>query len=163
MLRRALSGRRRSVLYMSYDIQDDLAIIANSIRLLPPWDEKDWWGRWEALESGFSLGYLAEKLWLITDTLHPGTEDDEYAIHKACMYVLVFFDNPPLYEHLDDVVCGMDPATPGQAGKRWSEAISEASWRIILATADSRPFVALSAEQVMPRALRRRRDGGTPS
>lgn len=133
---------------MSYDIQDDLAVIANSIRLLPPWDEKDWWARWQEIDSGFDRQYLALKLYRVVDTLYPGTKDSPGEIHDACEYLLLFFDIPQLYEHLDDVVRGMGPRLRGQEGKRWSEAICAAAWRILLATADSRPYRALSAEQL---------------
>jgi hypothetical protein len=121
------------------DIRHDLEIVANSIRLLPKWDWGDiyskeapdgWWSRFGEL-SGNSREYLFEKLTAIIEELD---SRDRYRAGQACIYILMFFDNPALYEHLDTVAGTWSPQIPGRAGKRWSETICAAAWRVFVAT-----------------------------
>src|SRR5947209_8372285 len=46
----------------------------------------------------------------------------------------MFFDNPALYEHLDAVAGTWHPQVPGAVGRRWSEGICAAAWRVLVAT-----------------------------
>jgi hypothetical protein len=74
---------------------------------------------------------------MILSTLSPGTTDNDHDVYNACRYLLLLFDHPQLDEHLDDVVGGMDWATPGQTGKRWRETICAAAWRVLLTVTES--------------------------
>lgn len=122
---------------MTYDIQDDLSIIANSLKLLPAWDATRWWSRWREIDERFCGTYFASKMWLIVDTLRPGATDDRRDIHNACRYLLWFFDRPQLAEHLDEIA-GVDEEPPtGQFGRRWIETACAAAWRVLLDTVDS--------------------------
>jgi hypothetical protein len=124
------------------DIRKDLEIIINSMHMLPPWVPPQgvgrggaaWWSRFQEVKDGFSLQYLAEKLTLIMEDLDPDTQAERHLIHEACIYVLMFFDIPSLYEHLDKVANIWTPVVPGRAGRRWSETICSAAWRVLVAT-----------------------------
>ncbi len=124
---------------MRVDIRHDLEIISNSIRLLPQWDWGDvyseaalvgWWSRFGEL-SGNSREYLFSKLTGIMEELDPM---DRRRAGRACMYILLFFDIPALYEHLDAVAGTWSPEVPGRVGRRWSETICAAAWRVFVAT-----------------------------
>jgi len=85
------------------NIDDDLEFISNSLRMLPPWDwdEGGWWPQFEL--AGRSKAYLTERLaWITTVWRETGMGERELAGDRA-KYVLMFFDNPALYEHLDAV------------------------------------------------------------
>jgi hypothetical protein len=145
---RRLSDDNRSVLAMAYDIQDDLAIIANSLKLLPRWSYREYWEHWEQIYESFAGFYFASKMWLVVDTLHPGTKDDRHQIHEACRYLLWFFDRPELADHIDELA-GFAGGTAGHFGRRWIETICAAAWRVLLDTVDSLPEgIDLSAEQI---------------
>jgi hypothetical protein len=62
-----------------------------------------------------------------------GQGDRQVAGDRA-KYVLMFFDNPVLYEHLDAVAGTWDPPVSGAVGRRWSEGICAAAWRVLVAT-----------------------------
>ena len=116
-------------------IDDDVEFISNSLRMLPPWDwdEGGWWPKFGELAQ-FSEDYLTEKLaWITTVWQRAGMGERESAGDRAT-YVLKFFDNPALYEHLDAVAGTWDPQVPGGVGRRWSEGICAAAWRVLVAT-----------------------------
>jgi hypothetical protein len=134
---------------MTYDMRDDLQIIANSLKLLPAWEVEVFWARWRDLDQRFCGSYFAAKMWLIVDTLHPGTKGDRRDIHNACRYLLWFFDHPQLHGHLDDIAGFGDAPRLGQFGRRWAETICETAWRVLLDTVDSLPGgVDLTADQI---------------
>jgi hypothetical protein len=117
------------------NIDDDLEFISNSLRMLPrwDWDEGGWWPQFGEL-AGFSEDYLTEKMaWITTYWRKAGVRDRQVAGDRA-KYVLMFFDNPALYEHLDAVAGTWDPQVPGGVGRRWSEGICAAAWRVLVAT-----------------------------
>jgi hypothetical protein len=128
------------------DIHSDLRIIINSMRMLPPWVPAEaimpwlerggppWWSRFKEVHDSYSLRYLKEKLTMIMESLDPDRQADRSGIHEACIYVLKFFDIPALYEHLDQVATTWIPVVPGSVGKRWSETICSAAWRVLVAT-----------------------------
>jgi len=128
------------------DIGSDLRIIINSMRMLPPWVPAEavlsglerggapWWSRFKEVDEGFSLTYLKEKLAVIMEDLDPDSQAERRDIHDACIYVLMFFDIPALYEHLDQVATTWIPVVPGRVGMRWSETICSAAWRVLVAT-----------------------------
>lgn len=47
--------------------------------------------------------------------------------------MLILFDNPVLYEHLNAVQATWNPAAPGGIGRRWSQAVCAAAWRVLVA------------------------------
>jgi hypothetical protein len=51
--------------------------------------------------------------------------------------VLFLFDNPRLHEHLDAVQSTWSPQVPGGIGRRWTEALCAAAWRIIVCEEDN--------------------------
>lgn len=128
------------------DIRGDLRIIINSMRMLPPWVPGEvlipslerggaaWWSRFEEVYESYSLTYLKEKLTVIMETLDPDRQAERPDIHEACIYVLMFFDIPALYEHLDQVATTWIPVVQGSVGKRWSETTCSAAWRVLVAT-----------------------------
>ena len=59
---------------------------------------------------------------------------DRQVAGDRAKYVLMFFDNPALYEHLDAVAGTWGPQVPGGVGRRWSEGICAAAWRVLVAT-----------------------------
>jgi hypothetical protein len=128
------------------DIGNDLRIIINSMRMLPPWVPAEtvlpglerggpaWWSRFKEVNEGYSLRYLEEKLAVIMEDLDPDNHVGRGQIHEACIYVLMFFDIPELYEHFDQVATTWIPVVPGTVGMRWSKTICSAAWRVLVAT-----------------------------
>ena len=127
------------------DIRSDLRIIIDSMRMLPPWVSSpgrggaDWWSHFKEVDESYSLVYLKEKLRWIMENLDPNRQAERGHINDACVYVLMFFDTPALYEHLDQVVIGWHTVIPGGVGKRWSETICSAAWRVLVATESDNP------------------------
>jgi hypothetical protein len=134
------------------NIDPDLEIIANSLRMLPAWDwddgDRSWWARYTQLcgeaapdhrGEGYSRTYLGEKLsWVATSKPEhggPGCQNMQEA-HERATYVLMFFDinHPAMHEHLDAVTPTFDPLIPGTIGRRWAETLCAAAWRVIVAT-----------------------------
>lgn len=114
-------------------LDHDLKIISNSLLMLPSWQQDDWWLQFSRT-SGRSLAYLKEKMAWITRIWQEASSDRlEWARDRA-KYVLMFFDNPALYEHLDAVQPTWEPPVAGGIGRRWAEEICAAAWRIIVAT-----------------------------
>ena len=133
------------------DITDDLDVIENSLRMLPAWSVDDlrpedqpinigppgqpryvyfdpgtWWERFAEL-SGDSHRYLHEKLAGIMPELRAGQP-------SAAAYLLMFFDNPAVHEHLDVVAGHWETKVPGRIGQRWAETLCAAAWRVLLAS-----------------------------
>jgi hypothetical protein len=114
--------------------------------MLPPWVPAEtvlpgmerggaaWWSRFEEVDGAYSLTYMEQKLTLIMEGLDPDSQAERRHIHEACIYVLMFFDIPALYEHLDQVGTTWIPVVPGRTGMRWSETICSAAWRVLVAT-----------------------------
>src|SRR5260370_24377791 len=129
--RAGVSERERSVPGMNgnSDIEQDLGTIALLLDMLPPITSNgSWWDQWGQIDESLSIGYLHEKLWLISDTLWPGTGDARPQINKSAWYTLVFFDNPDLYKHFDDLGPGTVSGRGG-IGKRWSRTLCAAAGR----------------------------------
>jgi len=106
----------------------DIEFITNSLRMLPAWDNREWWAEF-SMKTKYSLTYLAEKLSGLTD-------DDWGKANRPCRaaaYLLMFFDNPAVYEHLDSVAPTWDTRDPGRIGQRWSQQLCAAAWRILVA------------------------------
>ena len=135
------------------DIRSDLRIIINSMRMLPSWVAVEameqpslerggaaWWSRFKEVDESYSLRYLSEKLTVIMANLDPDRQAGRDDIHQACIYVLMFFDIPALYGHLDQVAATWIPVVPGSVGKRWSETICSAAWRVLVATEPDDPY-----------------------
>jgi hypothetical protein len=108
--------------------QKDAEFIKSSVKMLPEWGNQRWWNQFIEI-SGWSREYLGEKLrWFTGDWPEDNTE--------ACQgvpYVLMFFDNPDLYELLDDVAPTWQARHPGRVGRRWSEEVCAAAWRVLVA------------------------------
>jgi hypothetical protein len=85
--------------------------------MLPPWrwDEGTWWLQF-AQQTGFSGSYLTEKLEWITRGWQEASQDKHEWAGNRAIYVLMFFDNPKLYELLDAVVGTWHPQVPGKVG-----------------------------------------------
>lgn len=146
---------------MIMDITEDLDVIENSLRVLParsvddmePGDQPinlgtpgkplylyrdpgEWWAQFAEL-SGYDLGYLRRKLAGIMIELRSGSPRN---VADAAAYLLMFFDNPALYEHLDVVADHWETKVAGGIGQRWAKTICTAAWRVWLASeADNRP------------------------
>lgn len=122
-------------------IDQDLEFISNSLRMLPPWrwDKGTWWPQF-AEQTGFSGDYLTEKLeWITLGWQQASLDEHEWAGDRA-KYVLMFFDNPKLYELLDAVAGTWHPQVSGMVGRRWSEGICAAAWRVVVATEPDNPY-----------------------
>jgi hypothetical protein len=117
------------------NIDDDVEFISNSLRMLPPWDwdEGSWWPQFGEL-AGFSKDYLTEKMAWITTVWREADLGERELAGDRTKYVLMSFDNPALYDHLDAVAGTWGPQVPGAVGRRWSEGISAAAWRVLVAT-----------------------------
>jgi hypothetical protein len=133
-------------------IDPDLEIIANSLRMLPPWDwddgEHSWWARYAELcgeattghrVEAYSRRYLGEKLsWVATARPEHGGPGcaNQWEAHERAKYVLMFFDidHPAMHAHLDAVTPTFDPLIPGTIGRRWAHTPCTAAWRVIVAT-----------------------------
>jgi hypothetical protein len=114
-------------------LDHDLEIISNSLRMLPSWQHDDWWPQFSR-KTGHSLAYLNKKIaWITTGWQKASSHRFEFAGDRAT-YVLMFFDNPALYEHLDAVQPTWEPPVAGGVGRRWVEEICAAAWRVIVAT-----------------------------
>ena len=114
-------------------LEHDLEIISNSLLMLPSWQHADWWQQFSRT-SGRSMQYLHEKMAWITRVWQQASSDRFDWAGDRAKYVLVFFDNPALYEHLDAVQPTWDPPVAGSIGRRWAEEICAAAWRVIVAT-----------------------------
>lgn len=137
------------------DITDDLDVIENSLRMLPAWSVDDlrpedqpmnvgppgqpfylyldpgkWWERLAEL-SGYGRRYLQEKLGAIMIALRSGKLG---TVSSAAEYLLMFFDNPALHEHLNLVADHWETKVPGRIGQRWAETLCTAAWRVLLAS-----------------------------
>ncbi len=126
---------------VSRDVDQDLEFITNSLLMLPSWEhEKDWWRKFSEI-TDYSLEYLAEKLaWITHYWRQAGDPDGSTFAGDRAKYVLMFFDNPALYEHLDSVAEWARARTlRGRAGRRWSEEICAAAWRIVVAEEPNNP------------------------
>jgi hypothetical protein len=99
-------------------------------------DPGKWWELSAAL-TGYDRRYLLQKLGGIMPELRSG---NPALVASAAEYLLMFFDNPALYEHLDRVADNMKTKVPGRTGQRWSETLCAAAWRVFLDSASqSRP------------------------
>lgn len=114
--------------------KEDLEFISNSLRMLPTWDSA-WWDEFIEL-TGQSRNYLAEKLGMLTRAW----PDDAGQIAYRVPYVLIFFDNPALYEHFDGVTANWDTRIPGRIGQRWSQQLCAAAWRVLVAAEPRNPY-----------------------
>jgi hypothetical protein len=113
-------------------LDHDLEIISNSLRMLPPWQDCEWWRQFSQ-ETGQTLEYLKKKLaWITTGWQAASSDKFDFADDRA-IYVIKFFDNPALYEHLDAVQPGLGEHAVGRVGRRWVEEICAAAWRLIAA------------------------------
>ena len=64
---------------------------------------KDWWCKFSEI-TDYSLAYLAEKLaWITHYWRLAGDSDGRTFAGDRAEYVLMFFDNPAHYDHLDSV------------------------------------------------------------
>jgi hypothetical protein len=125
---------------MSTDLEQDLEFITNSLRMLPSWEnEEDWWRRFSEI-TDYSLEYLTEKLaWITRYWRQGGAREPDFASDRA-QYVLMFFDNPALYEHLDEVAeWSRARNLRGRVGRRWSEELCAAAWRVLIAEEPNNP------------------------
>ena len=114
-------------------LDHDQEIISNSLLMLPRWENHDWWVQFSRM-SGHSMAYLQEKLAWITRVWQEASSDGlEWAGDRA-KYVLFLFDNPALHTQLDAVQPTWNPPVAGDIGRRWSEEICAAAWRVIVAT-----------------------------
>jgi hypothetical protein len=112
----------------------DAEFIQKSLRMLPPWDWRDWWDEFCRI-SGSDRVYLDEKLSILLDDW-----SDYAGAWSRAPYVLMFFDNPALYEHLDAVAGSWESPIPGRAGQRWSQQICQAAWRALVADDHHSPY-----------------------
>lgn len=114
-------------------LDHDLDVISNSLRMLPSWEDERWWQELSQITK-WSLEYLEEKLeWITTVWRKASSNELEFAGDRA-KYILMLFDNPALYAHLDAVQPTWHPPVPGGIGRRWVEEICAAAWRVIVAT-----------------------------
>jgi hypothetical protein len=119
-------------------LEEDVEFVAASLEMLPPWQsQQEWWARFSELthhsdgQNSLSMEYLMEKLSVITGDWG---KVDRHDIRRRAEYVLLFFDNPGLYEHLDAVQGNWEPQIPGATGRRWAESLCAAAWRLLVAT-----------------------------
>lgn len=129
---------------MVMSLDEDVKIMLNSMRMLPPWTPDDeWWDELSKLtgsgeHEGFSQEYLEEKLAFIISEPDPRRPRGAWA--ERAKYVLMFFDNPRLHPHLDAVQGTWNPQVPGGIGRRWSETLCAAAWRIIVHEDSTSPY-----------------------
>jgi hypothetical protein len=121
------------------DLESEMKFISNSLHMLPPWREREWWMDFSRI-SDHSLGYLQEKLFWITQGWREADGGENFWAGDRAKYVLVFFDNPDLHGHLDAVQPTWNPPHRGGTGRRWAEEICAAAWRVVVATEPSNVY-----------------------
>ncbi|GAA4536531.1 hypothetical protein [Amycolatopsis samaneae] len=125
-------------------LDEDIMIVQNSARMLPPWTpDNQWWLEFSRLTSsgnneGFSQEYLQEKLKFIISEPNPKRHRTMWT--ERAKYILMFFDNPRLHRHLDAVQGTWESQVPGGIGRRWSETLCAAAWRIIVHEEPTDPY-----------------------